>query len=70
MNAKASPPPDAILYSVAEAAGVMGMSEATFRRELVQTGAIPVVRYGRRGVRVRRRDLDEWAENNAEAWNV
>lgn len=61
--------PDALLLSREEARALLGIGSATFD-SLLRAGEIPVVRYGRRGVRVRRADLEAFCERAAEPWGV
>lgn len=61
--------PDAILLSREEARALLGMGRATFDN-LLRDGAVPVVRYGKRGVRIRRADLEAYAARSVEPWSV
>ena len=56
---------DRLIITIREAAQLLGLSESTVYR-LARENKIPVVRIGA-SVRVNRRQLVEWIENNTEA---
>lgn len=56
-----------LLVSRAEARSLLGLGVGTFDA-LLRDGEIPVVRYGGRGLRIRRADLVSWIERNAAPW--
>lgn len=66
-HVKAAARPDSLLVSREEARALLGIGNATFDA-LLRKGDIPVIRYGVRGVRIRRADLDAYAAKAVRPW--
>ena len=67
-HAKSPAHPDSLLVSLDEARALLGVGSASLQT-LMRTGELPVVRYGRRGVRIRRADLEAYVERSAVPWS-
>lgn len=49
------------LLKVADASGYLSIGEATLRH-MITDGEMPVIRTGKRAIRLKRADLDRWIE--------
>lgn len=57
--------PDRLLLRVREAAEILGLGRSTLF-EVIAAGELPVVRIGRRGLRIRPTDLESWIDSHRE----
>lgn len=65
MAANQTSPSDRVLQRIPEAAAALGISRTTLY-ELINSGQLPVVRIGTRGVRIPVKALQEYADRQSD----